>query len=237
VATLNQVGTSYEVDDDGFLLDFDRWNEEFATETARKCGITSGLTDRHWRVLRWIRSHVQEFGACPLADRTCRAIGLDLRDLRELFPSGYLRGACKIAGVTYDQGIRGPLAVPQWAGRGETAAVPDPSVSPRPVGRKTYTIDVRGFLMDPESWDEEFAVSRAWELKMPPLTDRHWKVVWYLRRRFGCDRSIPTVSDACEDLAMTLEELSELFPDGYHGGAVKIAGLRTAAGGGFPATK
>lgn len=226
MTVVNQVETSYKVDDDGFLLDFDRWDEGFATETAARCGITSGLTGLHWRVLRWIRWHVEEFGACPLADRTCRATGLGLKDLRELFPSGFLRGACRMAGVTYDQGVRGPLAVPRWEGREDAAAAPDPLLPPGPIASRTFTLDGRGFLLDPEAWDEEFAVFRAWELKMPQLTDRHWMVIWFLRRRFADERSIPTIFETCEKLSMTLEELSELFPDGYHGGAIKISGLR-----------
>jgi len=232
MAGADRVEISYGVDDNGFLLDFDQWDEGFATETATKCGITSALTERHWRVLRWIRRHIQEFGACPLADRTCRATGLGLKDLRELFPSGFLRGACRMAGVTYDQGVRGPIAVPRWAAREEAAAASDPSPRPEPIGGGTFTVDRRGFLVDPETWDEEFAVFRAWELKMPPLTDRHWTVIWFLRRRFAEERSIPTIFETCEGLSVTLEELSELFPDGYHGGAIKISGLRAVTGGG-----
>jgi len=225
LTAVKNIGMAYEMDEDGFLLDFDRWGEDFATETARKCGITAGLTDRHWRVIGWIRRHVLEFGACPLADRTCRANGLQLRDLRELFPSGYLRGACRIAGITYDQGVRGPLALPLWAAESE------PSEDTEAVKRKAYTIDVRGFLVRPEEWDEEFAMSRASEMKMPALTDRHWKVIWFLRRRFHEAGSIPTIYETCEELATTLDEITELFPDGYHGGAVKIAGLRSKTGG------
>ena len=72
MTAVKDIRKAYEVDEDGFLLDFDQWDDGFATETARKCGITSGLTDSHWRIIRWIRRHVQEFGVCPLADRTCR---------------------------------------------------------------------------------------------------------------------------------------------------------------------
>ncbi len=226
----NDDDTTYEVDDDGFLLDFDRWSERFAIETARKCHIVPGLNEAHWRVIHWIRRHVQEFGACPLADRTCRANGLSLEDLRELFPTGYLRGACRIAGLTYDQGVRGPVALPQWASRSEPAATASiASAEGASAGKqKTFTVDVHGFLVRPEEWDEEFAVHRASELKMPPLNDRHWKVIWFLRRRFDDAGSIPTVYETCEQAAIGLGELEELFPDGYHGGAVKIAGLRAA---------
>jgi tRNA 2-thiouridine synthesizing protein E len=220
------LATGHRVDSDGFLLDFDRWDESFAIETARACGITSDLTATHWRVIHWIRRHVEEFGACPLADRTCIANGLELKDLRELFPSGYLRGACRIAGVTYGQGVRGPRALPGWARRVRSAEVSEPSQATGSYEGKTYTVDAHGFLVDPGEWDEEYAVSKARELKMPELADRHWGVIWHLRRKFDETLSIPTIYETCEELVMTFEELGALFPDGYHGGAVKIAGLR-----------
>jgi tRNA 2-thiouridine synthesizing protein E len=230
LTTVRNVETEFEVDEDGFLLDFNQWGEDFATETARKCGITSGLTESHWRIIRWIRRHVQEFGVCPLADRTCRANGLQLADLRGLFPSGYLRGACRIAGITYDQGVGGPLALPPWARRKESAGTAGSSKGVGAFERKTFSVDVRGFLVDPEEWDEEFALHRALEMKMPTLTDRHWKVIWSLRRRFHETGSVPTLYEVCEEMDVTLDELTELFPDGYHGGAVKVAGLRIATG-------
>ncbi len=228
----NNNSITYEVDGDGFLLDFDQWDEDFAAAAARKCGMTSGLTDSHWQIIRWIRQHVVEFGVCPLADRTCRANDLQLKDLRDLFPSGYLRGACKIAGIPYDQGVRGPVSLPPWTRRRQAAVAPERRGDVGCVKRKTYSVDVHGFLVHPEEWDEEYAAHRASEMKMPALTARHWQIIWYLRHQFLEAGSLPTIYRTCEELAITLSELDELFPDGYHGGAVKIAGLCAATGPG-----
>jgi tRNA 2-thiouridine synthesizing protein E len=38
--------------------------------------------------------------------------------------------------------------------------------------------------------------------------------------------SYPSVTETCEVNDLDIEELEQLFPDGYHRGAVKIAGLR-----------
>ena len=111
---------------------------------------------------------------------------------------------------------------------GDSIAVNGACLTVVGLTEKTFTVDVRGFLVHPQEWDEEFAVHRAAELKMAPLNDRHWQVIWFLRRRFHDDGSIPTVYETCEQLGLGLGELEELFPDGYHGGAVKIAGLRAA---------
>ena len=96
-----------------------------------------------------------------------------------------------------------------------------------PSPEKTYQVDVRGFLVHPEQWDEQFAVNRAHELKMPELlTDDHWKIIYYLRAGNEKDKVVPTVYETCEDNGIDSYELERMFPDGYHRGAVKIAGLR-----------
>ena len=62
---------------------------------------------------------------------------------------------------------------------------------------------------------------------MPELTDKHWQVINFLRQSFEKNKAVPTIYETCEACGIDLEELEELFPDGYHRGAVKIAGLRT----------
>jgi len=92
---------------------------------------------------------------------------------------------------------------------------------------RVYRVDARGFLVDPYDWDEAFAMHKAFELRMPEgLTERHWEILGYLRERFERTRAVPTVYETCEAHRMTLDDLEGLFPDGYHRGAVKLAGLR-----------
>jgi tRNA 2-thiouridine synthesizing protein E len=47
-----------------------------------------------------------------------------------------------------------------------------------------------------------------------------------IRKRFEETGTVPTVYETCEMNQIELEDLESLFPDGYHRGAVKIAGLR-----------
>jgi TusE/DsrC/DsvC family sulfur relay protein len=200
----------YVVDASGFLVDPEHWDEGFAEGMASDTGGSKRLTEGHWRVIRFIRNHYEETGKSPLVYQTCRAAGIGLRELRELFPDGYLRGACKLAGITYREGFVGP-------------GFPEPKADED----KAYRVDLRGFLMDPSEWDESFAAHRAHDMKLPGgLTDRHWQVLRYLRERFQATGVVPTVYDACQDNDFDLEELETLFPDGYHRGAVWLAGLR-----------
>lgn len=242
-----QIGSrSYEVDEMGFLLDPNEWDEAFAEGMARDLGIPQGLTEAHWAIIRFIRREFGNTGQCPLVFTTCRANHLSLRELEALFPSGYLRGACILAGLSYRS-----RRVDFFGGRGvgetprakrtvtdETApasAGPPPAtvekegIGPKPptvpIG-KVYRIDRFGFLVDPEEWDEEYAANRAWEMKLPGgLTERRWEILRYLRGAWATSGTVPTLLQCCRDLRIELEEMEALFPDGYHRGAVKLAGL------------
>ena len=93
---------------------------------------------------------------------------------------------------------------------------------------KTYEVDVRGFLVNPDQWDEYYAVYKAYDMKIHggKLTDKHWQIIRFLRESYEKNEEIPTIYETCEANQIDIEELEQLFPDGYHRGAVKIAGLR-----------
>jgi tRNA 2-thiouridine synthesizing protein E len=58
------------------------------------------------------------------------------------------------------------------------------------------------------------------------LSDDHWRIIKYLRQHHAKTGEVPTVYRTCEDNNVELDQLEQLFPDGYHRGLVKIAGLR-----------
>jgi tRNA 2-thiouridine synthesizing protein E len=207
---LSLAGKKYRVDRDDFLLHPGDWDEDFASELAPGVGITEGLTERHWEIILFIRRYWAETGACPTVFQTCRMLGLHPAGFHFLFPSGYQAGACKLAGVSY-------RARPTEDG-GEEA--------PGDLSRKSYRIDIWGFLLDPDEWDDRFAVLKATEMKIPGgLTIRHWAVLRMLREEYYRTWRVPTCFEVCQALNMDLEEMEELFPDGYTRSAVKLAGL------------
>lgn len=64
-------------------------------------------------------------------------------------------------------------------------------------------------------------------MKMPVgLSEKHWKIINYLRDRYQAEKCVPTVFQCCGENNIEMDDLAELFPDGYQRGAVKIAGLR-----------
>lgn len=216
MGTVEFKNKSYEVDDEGFLKDPQKWDEDFSEGIAPTTGINEALSESHWNVIRFIRESVSKTGRCPMIYEVCRAYSLRLADLQRLFPSGYLRGACKLAGLTYKEG---PVHTPWLPGQRLTGVT-------TPLNERTYRVDIRGFLINPSEWDEEYAVFKSQEMKMPEgLTEEHWKIIRFLRSRFEESGKVPTVFDTCQANGITIEDLERLFPDGYHRGAVKVSGL------------
>ena len=206
---------TYKVDSEEFLSDFYGWDENYARGMAPKVGIVGGLSEDHWKVIYFIRDMYQKTGRCPLVYETARMNRLHLQELKLLFPAGYLRGACKLAGITYREGYLDQVWAEDFAEHVTAGAE-----------GKTYEVDLRGFLINPFQWDKKYALYKAWEMKMPRLTEKHWAVIDFLRQSFEKNNIVPTVYETCEANRLELEELQKLFPDGYHRGAIKIAGLR-----------
>jgi tRNA 2-thiouridine synthesizing protein E len=212
-------GKNYEVDSKGFLKNPDQWDDNFAEGMAPQLNIKQGITKEHWDVIRSIIGGFRKTGICPTVYETCKTNGLRLQDLRRLFPTGYLRGACKLAGMSSEVGKIGAVIHP--------TTLPG-AMDFMNVYGKTYQVDVRGFLINPDDWDEQYAVYRAVDMKINggKLTENHWKIINFLRTSYKNDKKLPTVYETCDSNGIELEELEQLFPEGYHRGAVKIAGLR-----------
>ncbi len=210
-------GKAYELDSEGFLLNPKKWEPDLAEGLAVELGIPGGLTKEHWDVIHFIRGELEKTGKCPNLFETCRANNLRRNELKRLFPTGYMRGACKLAGVSYKEAYLGADYMEHSAKDLHAVAT-----------RQEYRVDVRGFLVDPDEWDEHYAAHRAYEMKIPggKLGKMHWKIIRFLRSTFYKTGKIPTVTETCEVNDIDIDELEQLFPDGYHRGAVKIAGLR-----------
>jgi tRNA 2-thiouridine synthesizing protein E len=210
-------GKVFELDADGFLLNPAKWDRDLAEGLAGECEISSGLTEEHWDVLRFIRRFYEAHGKCPTIFETCRECRLGRQVLKRLFPTGYMRGACKMAGMSYKEAYMGADYMEHSAKDLHAVAQ-----------RQEYRVDVRGFLVDPDEWDEHYAAHRAYDMKIRggKLTVPHWKIIRYLRSAYYKTGRIPTIVETCEANSLEIDELEALFPDGYHRGAVKLAGLR-----------
>ena len=89
------------IDDQGYLLDPADWNDELALLLARQENIE--LTEQHWAVIRYMRDFFAEHQVIPDVRFVMRHLGERYGGSRnlvfELFPYGYVRQACRIAGM------------------------------------------------------------------------------------------------------------------------------------------
>lgn len=91
-------GTSYELDEDGFLDDASTWNEDVAKALADTEDVAE-LTEEHWKVINYLRDYYDQYGVSPMVRKLVKDTGFDQKKIYELFPAGPGKGACKIAGL------------------------------------------------------------------------------------------------------------------------------------------
>jgi len=96
--TFTQGDVSIEVDEDGFMMEPDQWNEAIAKALATTEGVDE-LTEDHWKVVKYLREYYTQFGVAPMIRKLCKETGFSLKEIYELFPSGPAKGACKVAGL------------------------------------------------------------------------------------------------------------------------------------------
>jgi TusE/DsrC/DsvC family sulfur relay protein len=82
----------------GFLVDAEDWSEDLAKHLAVLEQIP-GLSAEHWEVIFYLRNYYRQFKVAPMGRRIAKDTGLSLERLKELFPTGPARGACRIAGL------------------------------------------------------------------------------------------------------------------------------------------
>jgi len=90
--------TTPEVDEDGFLIDGEKWTEDIAKILA-EVEVPKGLTPDHWMIVDFMREYYLTFETVPPVRMLARRTGFTLRRIKQLFPSGLTKGACKIAGI------------------------------------------------------------------------------------------------------------------------------------------
>lgn len=89
--------------DEGFFLDPSQWSEAMVPALAAQEGIHD-LTDRHWQVIRFMRSEYLEKGTGPTVRVLGKASGVSIKELYELFPKGPAKVAARIAGIPKPRG-------------------------------------------------------------------------------------------------------------------------------------
>jgi TusE/DsrC/DsvC family sulfur relay protein len=91
-------------DEEGYLVDPEHWSEALAGEIAASEGLELG--EEHWRVIAFMRARYLERQVAPDARFVVKFLAEELgygararARLFELFPYGYVKQACKVAGM------------------------------------------------------------------------------------------------------------------------------------------
>jgi tRNA 2-thiouridine synthesizing protein E len=97
-------GKKFELDEDGFLTEWQAWEEGMATEMAKKDNIE--LTENHWVIIRFLREYFIKFEIAPMIKILVKELGKNFgpemgntKYLYQLFPGGPAVMACRYAGL------------------------------------------------------------------------------------------------------------------------------------------
>ena len=104
MAHLEFEGTQYEVDEDGYLTDWQVWKEGIAGVMAEQDGLP--LTNEHWEIIKFLREYFIKFQIAPMIKILVKELGKAMgpekgntKYLYELFPAGPAKQACRFAGL------------------------------------------------------------------------------------------------------------------------------------------
>jgi tRNA 2-thiouridine synthesizing protein E len=97
-------GKTIELNEEGFMLNPEKWNEDVARALAEQEEGIEVMSNEHWSVVNYIREYYLEKKLAPMVRKVCKNTGFPLRHIFELFPSGPAKGACKVAGLPKPDG-------------------------------------------------------------------------------------------------------------------------------------
>jgi TusE/DsrC/DsvC family sulfur relay protein len=100
VTTLN--GRPIHVNDEGFLTEYDEWDEDLATVLARNIDID--LTDEHWTAIRFLRQDYKTTGETATTRRVQTAGGIPVKEQFALFPKKPAKKMAYVAGLPKPHG-------------------------------------------------------------------------------------------------------------------------------------
>lgn len=103
MTTMALANKELDVDAEGFLKRPEQWDESVAQAIAQEAGIAT-LTDRHWQVVRFMRSRFLETGSAPSIRTLGKESGVPVKELYQLFPKGPAKLAAKIGGIPKPKG-------------------------------------------------------------------------------------------------------------------------------------
>ena len=100
VATI--AGQEVQINDEGFLTEYDEWNEDIGKELAANIGVE--MTDQSWEIIKFLREDYKEKGVTATTRRVDKVGGFPTKLQFQLFPKKPGKKMSYIAGVPKPHG-------------------------------------------------------------------------------------------------------------------------------------
>jgi tRNA 2-thiouridine synthesizing protein E len=100
---IETAGKKIELDDDGFMINMDIWDQEIARKLAEREGCDS-LGEQQFEIIRFMRDYYKKFSAFPMLNYVCKNLNQPKKCVNEEFINPML--AWKIAGLPKPAGIQ-----------------------------------------------------------------------------------------------------------------------------------
>ena len=97
MAVTTKAGHDVQVDAEGFMTEYDEWDEEVGTALAAQIGID--MTDEHWQVIKFLREDFAEEGQTATIRRVANVGGIPTKQLFMLFPKKPAKKMSYVAGL------------------------------------------------------------------------------------------------------------------------------------------
>jgi TusE/DsrC/DsvC family sulfur relay protein len=97
------IGTvQVNVDAEGFLTDYDQWDDALGLDLAAQIGIE--MTPEHWKAIHFLRADYLEQGETATLRRVSTLAGIPVKTLFELFPKKPAKKMAYVAGLPKPRG-------------------------------------------------------------------------------------------------------------------------------------
>ena len=100
--TTEIAGKTVTVNDEGFMTEYDEWNEEIAAVLAKQIEID--MTDEHWKIIRFLREDFKAEGETATSRRVQNVGGVPVKQQFDLFPKKPAKKMAYIAGLPKPKG-------------------------------------------------------------------------------------------------------------------------------------
>jgi len=92
-------------------------------------------------------------------------------------------------------------------------------------GKVRVDLDDKGYMNQPDMWNEKVAAALAKDEGIIDLTEDHWTVIDFLRDFQEEHGTAPMIRVLCKGTGFSLQKIYDLFDNGPAKGACRVAGL------------